>query len=79
LSDDLYVTIPRGRYPDLAATMQLEETLVAPVDAAAEVGEVQVSFEGRNLAVLPLVSLHAVPTAGLWTRLSDEVRLWLNP
>jgi D-alanyl-D-alanine carboxypeptidase (penicillin-binding protein 5/6) len=79
LSDDLYVTIPRGRYPDLAATMQLEETLVAPVDAAAEVGEVQVSFEGRNLAVLPLVSLHAVPTAGLWTRLSDEIRLWLNP
>jgi D-alanyl-D-alanine carboxypeptidase (penicillin-binding protein 5/6) len=78
LSDDLYVTIPRGRYPELAATMELEKTLVAPVDEAAQVGEVQVSFEGRSLAVLPLVSLHAVPTAGLWTRLSDEIHLWLS-
>ena len=79
LSDDLYVTIPRGRYPELAATMELEKTLVAPVDEADPVGEVQVSFDGRSLAVLPLVSLHDVPTAGLWTRLADEVRLWLAP
>jgi D-alanyl-D-alanine carboxypeptidase (penicillin-binding protein 5/6) len=79
LSDDLYVTIPRGRYPDLAATVELEKTLVAPVDEAAPVGEVQVLFDGRSLAVLPLVSLHEVPTAGLWTRLTDEIALWLAP
>lgn len=79
LSDDLYVTIPRGRYPALAATMELDETLVAPVDEAATVGEVQVSFDGRSLAVLPLVSLHEVPTAGLWTRFTDEIELWLAP
>jgi D-alanyl-D-alanine carboxypeptidase (penicillin-binding protein 5/6) len=77
LSDDLYVTIPRGRYPDLAATVELEATLVAPVDEAAPVGEVQVLFDGQSLAVLPLVSLHGVPTAGLWTRLADEIALWL--
>jgi hypothetical protein len=23
------------------------------------------------------VSLHGVPTAGLWTRLADEIALWL--
>jgi D-alanyl-D-alanine carboxypeptidase (penicillin-binding protein 5/6) len=79
LSDDLYVTIPRGRYPALAATMELERTLVAPVDEAAAVGEVQVLFDGQSLAVFPLVSLHEVPTAGLWTRLADEIGLWLAP
>jgi D-alanyl-D-alanine carboxypeptidase (penicillin-binding protein 5/6) len=79
LNDDLYVTIPRGRYPDLAATMELEKTLIAPIDEAAPVGEVQVLFAGQSLAVLPLVSLHEVPTAGLWTRLTDEIRLWLGP
>jgi D-alanyl-D-alanine carboxypeptidase (penicillin-binding protein 5/6) len=79
LNDDLYVTIPRGRYPDLAATVELEKTLVAPVDEAAPVGEVQVLFDGQSVAVLPLVSLHRVPTAGLWTRLTDEITLWLTP
>jgi D-alanyl-D-alanine carboxypeptidase (penicillin-binding protein 5/6) len=79
LSDDLYVTIPRGRYPDLAATMELEKTLVAPVGEAAPVGEVQVLLSGRSLAVLPLVSLHEVPTAGFWTRYMDEIRLWIAP
>ena len=79
LRDDLYVTIPRGGYPDLAATMELQKTLIAPVDEAAPVGEVQISFDGRNLAVLPLVSLHEVPAGGPWTRFADEVRLWLAP
>jgi D-alanyl-D-alanine carboxypeptidase (penicillin-binding protein 5/6) len=78
LSDDLFVTIPRGRYPDLAATMELKTELVAPVDEAAQVGEVHISFRGSSLAVLPLVSLHEVPAAGLWTRISDEVKLWLE-
>jgi D-alanyl-D-alanine carboxypeptidase (penicillin-binding protein 5/6) len=77
LPDDLYVTIPRGSYPELAATMELEKVLVAPVGVAVPVGEVQVSFDGQNLAILPLVALHEVPTAGLWTRVTDEVRLWL--
>ena len=78
LSDDLYVTIPRGRYMDLAATMQLATELIAPVASAVEVGEVQISFLGERLAALPLVSLHSVSAAGLWTRISDELELWFD-
>ena len=78
LGADLYVTIPRGRYADLAAMMELASELVAPLEEAASVGEVRVSFQGERLAVLPLVALHAVSSGGLWRRFSDELELLLE-
>jgi D-alanyl-D-alanine carboxypeptidase (penicillin-binding protein 5/6) len=78
LSDDLYVTIPRGRYQDLGGTMELIADLVAPLGVSAQVGAVHISFRGEDLAVLPLVSLHAVAEAPLWTRIADELKLWLE-
>jgi serine-type D-Ala-D-Ala carboxypeptidase (penicillin-binding protein 5/6) len=78
IPDDLYVTIPRGRFGDLGATMEVQAELIAPIDEAAQVGEVRVAFQGERLAVLPLVSLQPVPEAGLWTRISDGFMHWLE-
>jgi D-alanyl-D-alanine carboxypeptidase (penicillin-binding protein 5/6) len=78
IPQDLYVTIPRGRFGDLGATMELPVELVAPIDAAAQVGEVRVAFQGESLAVLPLISLQPVSEAGLWTRMSNGFMFWLD-
>ena len=78
LAEDLYVTVPRGQYEALSATMELDGDLVAPVERAAQVGEVRVAFRGQVLETLPLVVLQAVPEADLWTRLTDGVKLWLE-
>ena len=78
IPEDLYVTIPRGSFEALDATMELQAELVAPIDAAAQVGEVHVAFQGERLAVLPLVALRTVAEAGLWTRISDGVMFWLD-
>jgi D-alanyl-D-alanine carboxypeptidase (penicillin-binding protein 5/6) len=78
LAEDLYVTVPRGQYEGLSATMELDGDLVAPVERAAQVGEVRVAFRGQVLETLPLVVLQAVPEADLWTRLTDGVKLWLE-
>ena len=78
LDEDLYVTVPRGTYGELAATLELLRDLVAPLDADAAVGRMQISFRGASRAVLPLKSLHPVSEAGLWTQMSDELELWLE-
>jgi D-alanyl-D-alanine carboxypeptidase (penicillin-binding protein 5/6) len=78
LDRDLYVTIPRGHYNALKASMDLPEQIVAPLAKDAKVGEVHISFNGKSVSTKPLVSLQAVPEAGLWTRLKDQVMLWLH-
>ncbi len=78
LVDDLYVTVPRGRYEALEALMDLQTELLAPVADGAQVGEVRVSLDDEEIATVPLMALHEVPAAGLWTRITDEVTLWLQ-
>ena len=78
LTDDLYLTIPRGSYDSLSAAMDLEPELIAPLGTSTPVGYVRVSLDGESLSEVPLVALHDVPEASLWTRLKDEVTLWLQ-
>ncbi len=51
--------------------------LVAPIAAGADVGTLVVTNSaGRSLESVPLVTLAPVPEGGLFTRMSDAVRLW---
>jgi D-alanyl-D-alanine carboxypeptidase (penicillin-binding protein 5/6) len=76
LERDLFVTIPRGSYAALAATMDLTAQLIAPLREGTRVGEVKVSLEGSTLASLPLVALKPVLEGGLWTRVMSELGLF---
>lgn len=78
LSEDLYVTVPRGRYDSLQAKMNLSTNLMAPLPAGTQVGAVRISLDGEQILMMPLMALHAVPEANLWTRIKDEVTLWLQ-
>jgi D-alanyl-D-alanine carboxypeptidase (penicillin-binding protein 5/6) len=78
LDRDLYVTIPRGRYEALAATTDVTAELVAPLREGTRVGQVNVSFAGKPLSSLPLVSLAPVIEGGVWTKVVDEIGLWLE-
>lgn len=75
---DVYVTIPRGAYEALSATLDVARELAAPVDAHHPVGALTVSLNGRSLLKEPLVALHAVTEATPWTRVKDGVMLWLE-
>ena len=78
LTEDLHITVPRGRYDALEATMDLELELTAPLAAGVQVGEVRVSLDGEEISTVPLVTLAAIDEASLWTRIKDEVTLWLQ-
>jgi len=72
---DLFVTVPRGRYPDLEPRMRVDARLEAPVLEGDVRGELEVAFEGDLLARRPLLALESVMPGSLWQRASDSVRL----
>lgn len=75
LTEDIYVTIPRGSYPKLAAKMDVLAQLAAPLVRGTAVGEVDISFDGATLVKSPVVVLANVLDGGVWARMRDELDL----
>jgi serine-type D-Ala-D-Ala carboxypeptidase (penicillin-binding protein 5/6) len=75
LTEDIFVTIPRGAYPKLAASMDVVAELAAPLARGTPVGEVKISFGGAELIKSPLVVLTSVMDGGVWARMRDELQL----
>jgi D-alanyl-D-alanine carboxypeptidase (penicillin-binding protein 5/6) len=77
LTEDIYVTIPRGTYSRLAASMDVVAELAAPLVRGTTVGQVKVSLAGDELVKSPLVVLTSVMDGGVWARMRDELQiLW---
>lgn len=75
LEEDLFVTIPRGRYPVLAATLKVGGELAAPLTAGTRVGEVVIELAGTPILQAPVVALAEVADGGFWTKLAE---VWLE-
>lgn len=73
LSDDLYVTIPRRRYNDLKATVNVDKQIVAPVKAGDKMGSVTVKLADELVATKDLIALKDVEKGGIFRRLYDSV------
>ena len=71
LAEDLFVTIPRGKYESLKATMNIQSDILAPVEEGDQVGTVKVTFDGHDFSEKPLVTLHSNPQGGWWRRIVD--------
>lgn len=78
LSEDLWVTVPRGRYDMMQASMELESPLFAPLAPEDAVGRVRVSLDGRMLADRALHPLVNSPEGGFLRRAMHSVLLWFE-
>ncbi len=78
ITEPLYVTIPRGQYDALKAVMNVDETIVAPVEKGQTFGTVDVSLDGKTIAQRPLIALESIPEGGVFTRLKDTVLMLLQ-
>jgi serine-type D-Ala-D-Ala carboxypeptidase (penicillin-binding protein 5/6) len=76
VAQPLKVTIPRGRYADLKATMQLPAELIAPFAAGAEVGKVSLTLDDEPVAEVPLIAQAELPEGGFFKRSSDGFWMW---
>ena len=78
IEDELFVTIPRGRYDALEASLELNDRLLAPLAAGQVVGELIIGLDGEDVARRPLVIREGVEQAGFFGRTGDSLRLWLG-
>lgn len=78
ISERLFVSIPRGRYEDLDAQIELQPQLEAPFEANAVVGRITISLEDELIAERELVTLAAVEPAGFFGRSWDGLKLWVD-
>lgn len=77
LAKNLTVTVPRGQYDDLAATTNIQQPVIAPIEAGAQLGEVEIRLGDEVIAKQPLVALTTVEKGSWWRRLIDEILLWI--
>jgi len=75
LARDLYITLPRGQYQQLKASMKLPAKLEAPAVKGKSYGTLHIDLGDKVLMEKPLVALQDVAQGGLWQRLVDSVKM----
>jgi len=78
VAGDVLVTLPRGRYGDLKASLDMPARLVAPFQKGQKIGTLKVELDGKTLVQEPLVALADAPEGGFFKRLSDGVWMWFK-
>jgi serine-type D-Ala-D-Ala carboxypeptidase (penicillin-binding protein 5/6) len=78
LQHDLYVTVPRGQYRQLKASLTLSEGMSAPAAKGQPFGTVNVVLGDEVLAEEPLLALDDVAEAGMLRRLTHSVLMLFN-
>jgi D-alanyl-D-alanine carboxypeptidase (penicillin-binding protein 5/6) len=78
LDHALFVTIPRGQYNSLDASMNIDQRIMAPVTTGQALGTVQVKLGDQLVADQPLVSLQTIGEGSFWQRITDEGLLYFE-
>ncbi|OLQ75029.1 D-alanyl-D-alanine carboxypeptidase [Photobacterium proteolyticum] len=82
VSQDTFVTLPRGQTKDLKASFVLEKELKAPISKGDVVGKLYYRVGEEDIAEYPLLALNDVNEGGLFSRLIDYIMLlfkgWLS-
>jgi D-alanyl-D-alanine carboxypeptidase (penicillin-binding protein 5/6) len=75
---DLTITLPKGYYSRVKATVTSKQPLLAPVSAGQVVGTIQFTLDDKPLADYPLVALENVAVGNIFGRAIDTVKLWFK-
>jgi len=76
LTDDLYLTLPRGTKGDLDVDLVTEEYIQAPIKAGQVLGTLSVSKDGEVITERPLIAVDSVEEAGFVGRLIGKIQLF---
>ena len=75
VAEDLYITIPRGKFDNVESTLNMPSKILAPIAVGQPVAELNVSLDGSLLLNEPLRALDENPEGSLWQRTRDGVQL----
>lgn len=78
LAEDLHVTIPRGRYDALNASLEMTPSVSAPVMKGQQLGRLIISLDGEPIAERTLVALQDMQIGGFFRRIKDAITRFFN-
>ena len=78
IADEVYVTIPRGRYDDLEAQVEMRPQMTAPLSEGEVVGTINVKLGDELITMRELITLGAVEEAGFFGSMMDGMELWFD-
>ena len=78
LQDSLFITIPRGQYDKLDASMQMGEQIMAPIEQGTMLGNISITLNGQLVSEKPLIALTTIAEGSLWQRLLDSALLYFE-
>lgn len=76
VAEDIFITVPRGQYSSLQASMEVDEHIIAGVETGQEFGKVQVKLQEHVVLDQQLVALETVEPGGFFKRLWDQLVLF---
>jgi len=72
---DIFITIPRGRYRDLDASMEIDQEISAPVSRGQALGQVNIKLDGEVILSESIVAMQPVNEGSLIDRAMDSIKL----
>lgn len=78
VAQELYITVPRGQYKKLDASMMINQAVIAPIKAGTTIGHIEIKLGDKLIAKPKLIALHSVNEGGLFQKLKDKVLLMLE-
>ena len=78
LQNDLFVTIERGQYSKLDASILLNLPIIAPLNIGDKIGNIEIKLAEELLVKRPVVALEDIPKGGIFSQLMDTVLLYFQ-
>ena len=78
LNKDFYLSLPKGDYVRVKASMSSQQPLLAPIKAGQTIGKITFKLDDKVISEQALVASKNIEAAGLFGRLLDSVRLMLQ-
>ena len=78
VAQDLYLSLPKGDYERVKATMVSKQPLIAPIKAGQEIGNITFSLDGKVIHQQKLIAASEVSEAGFFARIIDSIRLTIQ-
>jgi D-alanyl-D-alanine carboxypeptidase (penicillin-binding protein 5/6) len=78
VTNDLFITIPKGEYANVKASMSSTQPLMAPIKKGQVIGSIKFTLNGKVIDERALVAVKSVDSAGILGRAWDSIKLLLQ-
>ena len=78
VADDLYLTLPKGEYARVKASITSQQPLIAPIAKGQIIGKISFTLDDKIIYTRNLIAAQEVAAAGIFGKLWDSLKLLLQ-